>query len=421
MKELELKRIDQKIYIETLGNGLSIYMLPNNKVANYYINFVSKYGSIDTEFKIDDKEYKVSDGIAHFLEHVNFNVDEGVTATDLFKKMGSYINAYTTFDHTSYEVNSATKFKENLNILLDYVQKDYFTEKLIEKEKGIIVEEVRRVKNSISSNLLWESRKALFVNNKMDKLVVGEENDVRGISLEEVKLVHNTFYNPSNMFIVITGNFKVKEAVDIIKKIQEGKEFKKVNVTKIHHKEPLRVENKLVVVKNEMVKIPKAIVSYKLDRELFKDFDDKELLNYFFILLHNNFSFNSILYEELKEKNMISGMYSNSNIYDNIIVLMVEIESERLQEVIEIVKEKIRHLEVDEDTIVRKRRANIASLINMYDNIEYANLNIIRSIITYDRIYDNLYDIYNKANIKDARNIIKRLNFDNESIVILEK
>ena len=106
MKKIELKKIDQTIYTEVLDNGLTIYMLPNKNVENFYISFVARYGSIDTEFKIDDKEYKVSNGIAHFLEHVNFNISEGVTAHELFKKLGSYINAFTSFRYTSYLVNS---------------------------------------------------------------------------------------------------------------------------------------------------------------------------------------------------------------------------------------------------------------------------------------------------------------------------
>ena len=280
---------------------------------------------------------------------MNFNISEGVTAHELFKKLGSYINAFTSFRYTSYLVNSNEKFEENTNLLLDYVQKGYFTEKIINKEKGIIVEEVRRTKNNLNSKLYYESKKALYKNNKMDIMIVGEEDDVRGITLDEVKLVHEAFYNPSNTFIVITGNFDMDEAVKIIKKNQAGKKFKKMNVEKIHKKEPIAVENKLVVVKEEMVEIPKARVSYKLDRECYKDYDDEELLNYCYMILSNNFSSNSELYEELIEKNMISRMYYSYQIIDNILELNVEIESNCINEVIEKVREKMKKLEITED------------------------------------------------------------------------
>ena len=421
MKKIELKKIDQTIYTEVLDNGLTIYMLPNKNVENFYISFVARYGSIDTEFKIDDKEYKVSNGIAHFLEHVNFNISEGVTAHELFKKLGSYINAFTSFRYTLYLVNSNEKFEENTNLLLDYVQKGYFTEKIINKEKGIIVEEVRRTKNNLNSKLYYESKKALYKNNKMDIMIVGEEDDVRGITLDEVKLVHEAFYNPSNTFIVITGNFDIDEAVKIIKKNQAGKKFKKMNVEKIHKKEPIAVENKLVVVKEEMVEIPKARVSYKLDRECYKDYDDEELLNYCYMILSNNFSSNSELYEELIEKNMISRMYYSYQIIDNILELNVEIESNCINEVIEKVREKMKKLEITEDALIRKKRVNIANLINQYDDVEDVNRDIAWYLIFYNKIYDNLYDIYNDVTLKKAKDVIRKMNLDNESVVIMER
>ncbi len=142
MKEIILKGLDEKILVDVCDNGLPIYMLVNDKINNFYITLNVKYGSQDTEFSVDGKDIKVPDGIAHYLEHVNFNTDEGETAHDIFKKMGSQINAYTTFAFTSYEVFSSTLFNENINSLLDYVQKPVFTDKLLEKYIGIILDEV---------------------------------------------------------------------------------------------------------------------------------------------------------------------------------------------------------------------------------------------------------------------------------------
>ena len=421
MKQISLKNIDQTIWWDKIKNGLSVYMLPNKNVDHYYITFTTKYGSVDTEFKIDGKDYKVSDGIAHFLEHVNFNYSDNVTANDLFKKYGSDINAYTTYDHTSYLVSSSNSFKKNLNLLLDYVQKSFFTESLIEKEKGIIVEEVRRYKNDLFNKLKFESNKALYFNNKRNVRIVGEEEDVKGITLDEVKLVHSTFYNPSNMFVVITGNFNVKEALDVIKANQNNKRFVEVNFEKVHRKEPVKVKERKMVIKEEMVNIPKAIVSYKMSRDLFKDYDDEELDNYFYIILNNNFSSNSKLYEELKEKKMISRMGASATIYDDVVIINITIESERINEVISIIESKMKELEMDEAGLVRKRRVNIANLINQYDDVEYINLDIIRSLVRYNKIYDNLYEIYNSANLKKAKDVIRKMNLDNESVVIMER
>ena len=124
MQEIVLNGIDEKVLYEVLDNGLSVYMLVNEKVNNFYMTLSVKYGSIDTEFKCKgDKEFtKVHNGVAHFLEHVNFNEGEGKTAHDYFNKLGSSINAFTTFDFTLYEVFASSEFTKNLNHLLKNLQ-----------------------------------------------------------------------------------------------------------------------------------------------------------------------------------------------------------------------------------------------------------------------------------------------------------
>jgi predicted Zn-dependent peptidase len=304
---------------------------------------------------------------------------------------------------------------------LDYVQNDYFTEKTIAKEKGIIIEEVRRDKNDINGRIYLEGKKALFIKNKKDRMIVGEEEDVRGITLDEVKLIHKVFYNPSNMFLVVTGNFKVKDVIETVRSNQNNKRFEKYDVKKIHHKEPLEVEKSLVEIVDDRVDIPKAIISYKIDREKYKDIEDIELNYYLSLILKCNFSASSLLYEELKEKNMISIMHSSADIDGNIIVISIYIISDKVREVINIVKNKIKNMTMNESDFVRNRRASIANLIYGYDDMEYTTSRIIKQLISYGKIYDNLYDIYNGININKANEIMNKLDFDNESIVILEK
>ena len=163
MKEIKLKGIDEVLYYDECDNGLPIYMWVNDKVNNFYMTLSVKYGSIDTEFKTKDSdEYiKVSDGIAHFLEHVKFNESDTTTAHDYFNTLGSSINAFTTFNFTSYEVFASSEFSKNLNHLLDYVQTPYFTDQLTEKEKGIICEEVKMGKNNPGHKLYYGMNSAL--------------------------------------------------------------------------------------------------------------------------------------------------------------------------------------------------------------------------------------------------------------------
>lgn len=297
MQEIVLKGIDEKIYYEQLDNGLPVYMLVNDKVNNFYMTLSAKYGSIDTEYKCKgDKEWtKVHNGVAHFLEHVNFNEGENETAHEYFNKLGSSINAFTTFDFTLYEVFASSEFEKNLNHLLDYVQTPYFTKKLIEKEKGIIVEEVKMGKNNPGHKLYYGMNEALFKKDKRRYPVTGEVEDVKATTVEELQNVYDTFYHPKNMYMVITGNFNPYEAIGIIKENQSKKEFPEYRypVSRLE-KEPSGVNDEYKEIEAN-VEIPKVKICYKMSKSDFGDIDDKLLNIYLSIILRNNFGVTSTL------------------------------------------------------------------------------------------------------------------------------
>lgn len=421
MKEIVLKGIDEKIYTDTLDNGLSVYMLVNEKVNNFYMSLSVKYGSIDTEFKAKgDKEYtKVHDGVAHFLEHVNFNEGEGKTAHEYFNRLGSSINAFTTFDFTLYEVFASNEFEANLNHLLDYVQTPYFTEELIEKEKGIIVEEVKMGKNNPGHKLYYGMNNALFKNDKRKITVTGDVDDVKNTTVEELQSVYDMFYHPKNMILCITGNFNPYEAIGIIKENQDKKEF-------LEYKYPVRkrVEEPEEVVLDYQeieanVEIPKVKICYKMKQDSFGDIDEKVLGIYLSIILRNNFGATSLLKEDLLEKELIVGIGANRDIFNGIVTLEINVETKYPQEVLPLLKEQMKHLKLNKEDLKRRIRCNIAALINDFDDIEYVNTEIADQLITYGKVYDNMYDIYNGLNIDEAKDILKKINLDNMSIVML--
>ncbi|MGN1337451.1 MAG: EF-P 5-aminopentanol modification-associated protein YfmH [Candidatus Coprovivens sp.] len=421
MKEIILSGIDEKIFYDKCDNGLPVYMIVNNKVNNFYITLNVKYGSIHNEFKLDgEEEYrKVTNGVAHFLEHVNFNEDDNTTAHQFFDKLGSSINAFTTFNFTSYEVFASTFFKENLEHLLDYVQKPYYTEKLVEKEKGIIIEEVKMGKNNSGHKLYYGMNKALFKKDRRRYLVTGEVADVKKITCEELQLVHDTFYHPENMFVVISGNFDPLEAIKIIKNNQKSKKFKKYKnpICKIN-KEPVSVNCNYKEIEAN-VEIPKVKICYKMPLSLFEGID-KELVNiYLSVILRNNFGSTSLLREELLEKQLVTGIGANRDIFNDIVVIDISCETKYPEKVIKIIKDKMKNLEITSEQVIRRRRANIAALINDFDDIEYINSEICDEIINDGKIKDNMYDIYNSLNIDGANSVLERINLDNNSTVVL--
>jgi len=123
MKKIKFNKTNEYLFYHKYDNGLELYVVPNLNQKNFYITFSTRFGSKNTEFKTnkDEKYIKVPNGIAHYLEHIMFNMENG-SAFDFFSKLGSSVNAFTSYDITCYEVFSSTYFKENLNYLLDYVQ-----------------------------------------------------------------------------------------------------------------------------------------------------------------------------------------------------------------------------------------------------------------------------------------------------------
>ncbi len=421
MQEIMLKGIDEKLYYDKCDNGLPVYMLVNDKVNNFYLTLNVRYGSIDTEFKLKgDKEYKkVHNGVAHFLEHVNFNESDGKTAHEYFNNLGSSINAFTTFDFTSYEVFAYNEFEKNLNHLLDYVQTPYFTKDLIEKEKGIICEEVKMGKNNPGHKLFYGMNKALYKKDKRRNYVTGDVLDVEGTTVKELELVYNNFYHPLNMFLVITGNFNPNEAIGIVKENQARKKFPKyLNPIKKREKEPLGVNIKYQEIEAN-VEIPKVKICYKMPKSLFKKYDERLVNIYLSIILRNNFGTTSYLREDLLEKELVVAIGAGRDIFNDVVTLEINMETKYPNEVIPIVEEKMHNLTINEDDLKRRIRCNIAALINDYDDIEYVNSDIADQLITYNNVVDNMYEIYNSLNLEEATDIMNKIDLSNESTVVL--
>ena len=186
MNKIEILGAKETLYVEHLDNGLDIYMLPKCNVKNFYVTLNVKYGSICTNYKWLKDEYDDPKGIAHYLEHLMFNMPDG-DAFNYFGKLGSSTNAYTTNDYTCYEVFSNSKFKENLSYLLKMVYTPYFTKELINKERGIIIEEIKMYDDDPTTSLLSNLYKNLFINDERKYLISGTVDDVKDIKLSDIE------------------------------------------------------------------------------------------------------------------------------------------------------------------------------------------------------------------------------------------
>lgn len=416
MEELELKGLNEKIYVYHTKCGLPIYMWVNEKVSSMYASLSVKYGSIHTKFKIGKKTYEVPNGIAHFLEHVKFNIDEETTAHDEFYKLGGDANAFTTFDYTSYIVFATNNKKENLEELLNFVYNPFFTKKCISKEKGIIVEEANMGLDDPYSIVFFHSLLNTLQKSKYRNTITGTPDDVTSITLEDVKLVYDTFYHPENMFLTLTGNFNPYEMACLVEDNLSKKKFGKyLNPIIIKENEPKKVTTKY---KEEYINVtyPRLKFSIKMDMSRFKNYSSLELKILTSLLFNINFGATSYFKDELMEKGLIQNMNVTCDVYDDTFVVTINVTSNFKEEIIKKVKEKLENLSISELDFKRKKNATIATLILDYEDLENVSYRIQDDVLNNGGIVTNLKEILEDETIDDLKNIIDLLDFDNISI-----
>lgn len=205
----------EKVYYATHPTGVRIAICPKPEFRTSHAVFGAKYGSIDNEFSVGGGEFThVPDGIAHYLEHKLFE-NEDCGAFERFAKTGACANAFTSFDRTCYFFSCTRDFDECLRILLDFVQKPYFTEETVQKEQGIIVQEIAMYRDNPGWWVFYNLMKAMYRDHPVKIDVAGTEDSIAQITPELLYKCYNTFYNPENMVLGICGNVEPQEVLAI--------------------------------------------------------------------------------------------------------------------------------------------------------------------------------------------------------------
>ncbi len=416
MKEITLEGLDEKIYEYTTKTGLKMYMWVNEKVNSCLMTLSVKYGSIHTKFKVGKKTYEVPNGVAHFLEHIKFNINENSTAHDEFYKIGGDANAFTTFKWTSYIVFATGNKNENLNLLLDYVYNPYFTKKMINKEKGIIIEEANMSNDDPYSLIFYNNLKAVLQKSKYRNLITGEVEDIKKIELDDIKNVYDNFYHPKNMFLIITGNFNPYEMAKITEENLSKKEFKEyIEPIIIDEQEPKKVTVEYSET-NVNVSYPKIKYSLKIPLNKFKNIENLDLKILVRLILNINFGPTSDFYTELIEKELVTSLSSTLDIYEDYLVITISATTNYKDEVIKRLKEKIDMLEISEKDIIRKKNATLATLILDYDDIETVSMKIQDDIINEGKIITDLKERISNIDKDILNSVLKYITNDNVSV-----
>lgn len=263
MREIENKNIKEKCYMEKLENGLQVIIIPKKEIQKKYIIWATKFGSIDNTF-IDSttgEKVVIPDGVAHFLEHKMFEQKNGVDSLYVLMALGLDANAYTTNDHTAYLFECTDHFYEGLDELMDYVQNPYFTDQNVEKEKGIIGQEIGMYDDDPGWQLYINAMDCLYEKNPIKVDTAGTVETISGINPEMLYKCYNTFYHPSNMVLTVVGDFEPEAILVEIKKRLKDNEARG-EITRIYPEEKLEI-NKKYAEKEMEVSMPLFMIGFK--------------------------------------------------------------------------------------------------------------------------------------------------------------
>ena len=384
MREIENKNIKEKCYMEKLENGLQVIIIPKKEIQKKYIIWATKFGSIDNTF-IDSttgEKVVIPDGVAHFLEHKMFEQKNGVDSLYVLMALGLDANAYTTNDHTAYLFECADHFYEGLDELMDYVQNPYFTDQNVEKEKGIIGQEIGMYDDDPGWQLYINAMDCLYEKNPIKVDTAGTVETISGINPEMLYKCYNTFYHPSNMVLTVVGDFEPEAILAEIKKRLKDNEARG-EITRIYPEEKLEI-NKKYAEKEMEVSMPLFMIGFK---DNIKDKYNEVVKRHIAIeiILNMLIGKSSNLYNELyKEGYLLSQPdleYEFGNEYSHV---LIGGQSKNPQKVYEKIAEKIQEMK-NNDINVREFERIKKKIYGDYA-VEYNNVADIGRMFTSDYI-----------------------------------
>ncbi|WP_046215413.1 EF-P 5-aminopentanol modification-associated protein YfmH [Paenibacillus wulumuqiensis] len=307
MESIHYDRLQETLYHEKLDNGLEVYVLPKEGFQKTYATFATRYGSVDNHFQVEgQEEVKVPDGIAHFLEHKMFEEPDGVDVFSKFSAKGASANAFTSFEQTVYLFSATEQIEDNLDTLLNYVQNPYFTKENVDKEKGIIGQEIQMYNDNPDWRVYYGLIEAMYQKHPVRIDIAGTIESISGITKDTLYTCYNTFYHPSNMMLFVVGGVNPEQVIEQVRRNQAAKNYEpQGQIHRYFDEEPAAVGEKWNEIKLP-VSQPKFLMGFKetdtgLTGEALqrKNLTTKLMLD---LLLGNS----TALYQQLYDEDLIS-------------------------------------------------------------------------------------------------------------------
>ena len=419
-------RLNEMTYYTKLSNGLNIYICKKEGFFMIIGMFGTKYGSLINDF-IDinsSKRIKVPDGIAHFLEHKLFE-KEGENALDMFSKIGVSSNAYTTFDHTVFYFETNNKFEESIKLLVKLIKEPYFTEENVEKEQGIIAQEILMGNDDPDYMVYFNTLKAMYQKNNVRIDIAGTIESISNITKDLLYTCYNTFYNLNNMFFVVVGDVDVEKTIKLIEDSINiySKNEKKINeeIKTFSEDEPMQVAKREIIEKMD-VYMPKLCIGYKLNVVQKEEIIKRAILAD--IVSDMYFSKLSKFYEEEYSKGIITDevilSYEGTEYFSHVVIMgestkLLELKSDILKYI-----EKIKKYPIDTYLFEQVKSNKIGSTLIENDRLNSCYRRIIDSILADTDVYADI-EILQNLNVQDVKNFLELLDNENNVVSIIDK
>ena len=397
--------INESYTVLTHSSGLKIFVCEKPEFSGCYAVFGTKYGSIDNSFRKKGEEefIDVPEGIAHFLEHKLFESEDG-DAFAKYAKTGASANAYTSFDKTCYLFSCSDKFEESFEVLLDFVQHPYFTQATVEKEQGIIGQEISMYDDSPDWIVLFNTLESLYHNNPVRINIAGTAQTIAKINADLLYQCYHTFYNLQNMFIVVCGNVSTDTVVDLCEK--HLKEQEGFEVETKPYNEPYEIVRSYK--EQQMpVAIPQFMLGIKMDCEGYLPTKERIEISMLISLLVGSQSklYNQMLSDGLINKEFGASLFDGRNFAS----ILFSGESKVPNKVVETLKETILTLQkdgIDPEEFELIRKQYYGRYIMAFNNVEGISDALTDCACDGSGLFDEI-SIFEKMTVNDLNQRLK--------------
>ncbi|SFF71277.1 Predicted Zn-dependent peptidase [Halobacillus alkaliphilus] len=394
MEELVYDQINETVYTETMDNGLKVFLLAKPEMAKTFGIFTTNYGSIDQTFTPigQDEKVTVPEGIAHFLEHKLFEKEDRDVFQD-FTKLGASANAFTSFTKTAYLFTATSQIEKNVETLLNFVQDPYFSEESVEKEKGIIAQEIRMYDDQPDWRSFFGTIQSLYHHHPVKVDIAGTVDSIQNITKDDLYACYETFYHPSNMVLFVAGNIEPEAMMKQIRENQDSKEFPAApEINRSYPDEPTEVAKA-----NNSITMPvttaKAMVGVK---EKVTHLTGKELLRAELLssmILDYYFSKSGAFYEELYRSDLIDDSFQFETELDRQFgFTILGGDTRKPEEMTKRVKEMLHELKensISDEDFTRMKRKKIGQFMRALNSLEF----IANQFTHYHTLGVDLFDV----------------------------